>query len=144
MPVFIHHSTLIINKKSVEALTPGGCATFRKEFIDGRDPIDFTEDDELFSMGGYNSDEHEIGDMERMGLLFDDETQSSPHFTIVERYGSMLWHVDWLQHNASFAWHIDCSPELKQRAIDFDSLTMAYLASVFESGGNPFTTMRSW
>lgn len=144
MPVFIHHSTLVINKKAVSEVRADGIPHFREKFITGGDPLYQTEDDELFALASMNSDEHEIQEMIDYGLSFDKELVRSEDFVIVDRYNGPLWPVSWLENTSSFAWHRDCDPELKHKALHFDTLPMSYFNSVFESGGNPFVSIRSW
>lgn len=50
-----------------------------------------------------NIDDFDIDLLTSNGLYFDDEKQESNDFTIVYRYGGLLWPVDWLKENRIFA-----------------------------------------
>jgi hypothetical protein len=91
-----------------------------------------------------NSDDQDIEELISKVLSFDNELQRSDDFTIVNRYGGDLWPVSWLQHEYSFAWHIDAKEYLIEKAKAVDEMTMEKIAELFEEGINPFSTIRSW
>jgi hypothetical protein len=143
MPVFIHLSILVVDKKAIKKKYKGGIVEFRKNYRWG-DDSNHQEDDELFAIASMNSDEQDIEELTSRGLSFDSELQRSDDFTIVNRYGGAEWPVSWLQHESSFAWHIDADENFIEKAKAVEKMTMAKIAELFEDGINSFSTIRSW
>lgn len=143
MPVYIHHANLIVNKKAVAEHYKGGTEKFRKDF--SNDNVNFQEDNELFSLAGMNPDEFPEERLIAGGLHFDREKNTSTDYVIVSRYapGSpLLWEANWLRASRVYAYHIHCSPELKERTAQAENMTMEDAQRIFESGGNPFEVIR--
>ncbi len=143
MPVFIHLSILVVDKKAIKKKYKGGISAFKNNYYWGEDTNN-QEDDELFAVASMNSDDQDIEELISNGLSFDIKSQRSDDFTIVNRYGGALWPVSWLEHGYSFAWHVDAVENFIEKAKAIDEMTMEKIADLFEDGINPFSTIRSW
>lgn len=141
MPVYIHVYNLIINKKAIQEKYEGGLEQFRIDYKISQTLYN-QEDDELFSIGRMNADELNLDKLISKGLSYDDTTHTSQDFTIIYRYGGSEWDVNWLEHDALFAWHIDTSEELKAKV---DSIGKMYAEDIFkemEKGNNLLRAFR--
>jgi hypothetical protein len=143
MPVFINLSILVVDKKALEKKYKGGIDEFRNNYYWGEDTNN-QEDDELFAIASMNSDDQDIEKLISQGLSFDEGSQRSDDFTIINRYGGALWPVSWLQHGYSFAWHVDAHVSYIKKAKAVEHMTMDKIGELFEKGINPFSTIRSW
>ncbi|MBK8516059.1 MAG: hypothetical protein IPL55_07145 [Saprospiraceae bacterium] len=143
MPVFIHLSIMVVDKKVIKKKYKGGISAFKNNYYWGEDTNN-QEDDELFAVASMNSDDQDIEELISNGLSFDMESQRSDDFTIVNRYGGALWPVPWLEHDYSFAWHVDADENFIEKAKAVDKMTMEKIADLFEDGINLFSTIRSW
>jgi len=140
MPVYLHSANLIINKKAIAERYKGGIEQFRKDFA-GENQY-FTEDVELFSLARMNPDEFDEVKLVDGGLHYDRKKNTSNDYVIISRYGGCLWQVDWLRDNKVFAYHIDCSPEYREKVYEISSKTVDELQHIVNAGGNPFETIR--
>ncbi|MEY3425465.1 MAG: hypothetical protein RL679_823, partial [Bacteroidota bacterium] len=77
-----------------------------------------------------------------LGLAYNEDQNSSTDFTIVTRYGGMLWDVDWLQQNGIYAWHVDSSTEGIALAKIKSDMLMSEMVEIIERGENPFPVIR--
>ena len=102
MPIYVHLSNFIVDKKAVERSFNGGVDAFRERFMINSEPYN-QEDNQLFSISRMNVDEFDIRRFIIGGLFFDEEKQYSNDFTICQRYGGIMWKVDWLLENKVFA-----------------------------------------
>jgi len=143
MPVFIHLSILVVDKKAIKKKYKGGITAFRNHYYWGEETNN-QEDDELFAIASMNSDDQDIDELISKGLSFDNDLQRSDDFTIVNRYGGALWPVSWLKHGYSFAWHIDADENCIEKAKAVENMTMDKIAELFQDGINSFSTIRSW
>ncbi len=143
MPVFIHLSILVVDKKAIKKKYTGGISAFKNNYYWGEDTNN-QEDDELFAVASMNSDDQDIEELISNGLSFDIKSQRSDDFTIVNRYGGALWPVSWLEHGYSFAWHVDADENFIEKAKAVDEMNMEIIADLFEEGINSFSTIRSW
>lgn len=141
MPVYLHIFNLIIDKKSVIEKYHGGIEQFRLDYNIPSSEIN-QEDDELFSLGQMNADEFDIEGLVSKGIQYDKKNQTSNDFTIVYRYGDMLWEAKWLKNNKVFAWHINTSSELKARVAEISNMSMDYIVEQMENGNNLLNTIR--
>ncbi len=141
MPVCIDLANLIFNKKSIEEKYLGGSAQFRIDWKIGESKRN-QEDDELFLIAKMNLDEFDIDRISKAGLTYSNSV--SDDFVAVSRYGGSLWEVDWIEQNAMFAWHINCSQEQKDKAIYHgEKLTMEEIADMEEKGIDVYATIKS-
>jgi len=143
MPLFIHLSILVVDKKAIKKKYTGGVSAFKNNYYWGEDTNN-QEDDELFAIASMNSDDQDIEELISNGLSFDIQSHRSDDFTIVNRYGGALWPVSWLKHGYSFAWHVDADENFIEKAKAVDEMTMEKIADLFEEGINSFSTIRSW
>jgi hypothetical protein len=140
MPVFIHLGNLVFSKSIIEQKYKGGCAQFRKDL--GIDEMEVNqEDDELFCVA---ASELGIDYLEREGLHYNRPNNISTDFSSVDRYGGAEWEVDWLEYNSSFAWHVHCKPEQREKAKYIgEKATLDEVAEAFDRGINMFATIKS-
>ena len=110
MPIYIHLANLIINKSAIEQKVKGGCAAFREHKIFTNIELN-QEDNDLFALTRMNPDEFDTGTLQEMGLDYNEKEDTSTDFTMVTRYGGILWKVDWLEQNGIYAWHVNSSPK---------------------------------
>lgn len=82
MPVYLHISNLIIDKKAIIKNYAGGIEQFRIDYEIPHSEIN-QEDDELCSLGKMNADEFDIDSLIAKGLSYDVDKQKSDDFTIV-------------------------------------------------------------
>jgi hypothetical protein len=132
---------LIIDKKAVIKKYSGGIEQFRIDYEIPLSEIN-QEDDELFSLGQMYDDEFDIDSLISKGLSYDSGEQKSDDFTIIYRYADFVWHVNWLQHNRVFAWHVDTSPDLKLKMDRICNMTMDEITKQMENGKNLFETIK--
>ena len=137
MPIFIHHFSLIVPKKTIETKYRGGTEQFKKDYFRG-DEVDDMEDGELLGVGYMNLDEIDLEKLMNAGLSYNEEKPYSEDFIIVSRYGDpLLWPCDWAIVNSMHVCHVNASTENKKRAEEMDSLTMDRLYELDDMGQNP-------
>jgi len=140
MPVYIEPANLIVPKPVIEKKYAGGADQFRKDYsIDGDNH--HQEDDLLFSISRMNCDDYDLNKLVEKGLDYDFKEGRSTDFTILSRYGGVLWDMDWLEYNGMFAWHINTEEEKIDMARKRNELTMDKISEMFELGMNPFKTI---
>ena len=140
MPVYIELANLIVPKPVIEKKYAGGADQFRKDYsIDGDNH--HQEDDLLFSISRMNCDDYDLKKLVEKGLDYDFKEGRSTDFTILSRYGGVLWDMDWLEYNGMFAWHINTEEEKIDMARKRNELTMDKISEMFELGMNPFKTI---
>ena len=141
MPTYIHLANLIIPKSAIEQKMAGGCAVFRENYLFQNIELN-QEDNDIFSLTRMNPDEFDLDTLIELGLAYDEASNSSADFTIVTRYGGMLWDVDWLQQNGIYAWHVDSSEEEVALAKIKSDMLMSEMVEIIERGENPFPVIR--
>ena len=141
MPTYIHLANLIIHKSAIEQKIVGGCAAFRENYLFQNIELN-QEDNYTFSLTRMNPDEFDLDTLIELGLVYDEGQNSSTDFTIVTRYGGILWDVDWLQQNGIYVWHVDSSTEEIALAKIKSDMLMSEMAEIIESGENPFPVIR--
>ena len=140
MPVYIELANLIVPKPVIEKKYAGGADQFRKDYsIDGDNH--HQEDDLLFSISRMNCDDYDLNKLVEKGLDYDFKEGRSTDFTILSRYGGVLWDMDWLEYNGMFAWHINTEEEKIDMARKRNELTMDKISEMFDLGMNPFKTI---
>jgi len=140
MPVYIELANLIVPKPVIEKKYAGGADQFRTDYsIDGDNY--HQEDDLLFSISRMNCDDYDLKKLVEKGLDYDFKEGRSTDFTILSRYGGVLWDMDWLEYNGMFAWHINTEEEKINMARKRNELTMDKILEMFELGINPFKTI---
>ena len=140
MPVYIELANLIVPKPVIEKKYAGGTDQFRMDYsIDGDNH--HQEDDLLFSISRMNCDDYDLNKLVEKGLDYDFKEGRSTDFTILSRYGGVLWDMDWLEYNGMFAWHINTEEEKIDMARKRNELTMDKISEMFELGMNPFKTI---
>jgi len=132
---------LIIDKKAVNEKYTGGVEQFRIDYEIPLSEIN-QEDDELFSLGQMNADQFDIDSLKSKGLSFDNDKQKSDDFTIVYRYGELLWDVKWLKHNSVFAWHLDTSPDLISKMEGICKMPVNDIMKEMDNGNNLLKAIR--
>jgi len=88
-----------------------------------------------------NCDDYDLKKLVEKGLDYDFKEGRSTDFTILSRYGGVLWDMDWLEYNGMFAWHINTEEEKIDMARKRNELTMDKISEMFELGMNPFKTI---
>ena len=141
MPTYIHLANLIIHKSAIEQKIVGGCAAFRENYLFQNIELN-QEDNYTFSLTRMNPDEFDLDTLIELGLVYDEGQNSSTDFTIVTRYGGILWDVDWLQQNGIYVWHVDSSTEEIALAKIKSDMLMSEMAEIIERGENPFPVIR--
>ena len=141
MPIHIHLANLIIRKTAIDEKVVGGCYAFRSSLLYQGNKLN-QEDDEVFSMTRMNPDEFDIDILIALGLDYNESTYSSIDFTIVTRYGGMLWEADWLAHDTTYAWHTSADPSSIQEAKNKSEQLMDDVIAMNERGENPFPVIR--
>lgn len=141
MPIHIHLANVIILKTAIEEKVFGGCQAFRNSLLFQGNKLN-QEDDEVFSLTRMNPDEFDIDTLITLGLDYNESTYSSIDFTIVTRYGGMLWEVDWLAHDTTYAWHPNANPTSIEEAKNKSNQLMDDVIAMNERGENPFPVIR--
>ena len=141
MPIYIHLANLIINKSAIEQKVKGGCAAFREHKIFTNIELN-QEDNDVFSLTRMNPDEFDTGTLQEMGLDYNEIEDKSTDFTMVTRYGGVLWKVVWLEQNGIYAWHVNSSPEETNLAKEKSNMFMSDAIKQIEQGENPFPVIR--
>ena len=72
---------------------------------------------------------------------YDYKKSRSTDFTILSRYGGVLWDIEWLEYNGMFAWHVNTEEEKIDMARKRNELTMDKISEMFDLGMNPFKTI---
>ncbi len=143
MPIYLDLANLVFDKKLLDRNYHGGCDQFRMDWNIRNNEVD-QEDDELICLKAMNIDEFEIDKLIQRGLRFDSEAQTSSDFVAISRYGGEHWTTDWLTSNGTFAWHVNCHPKQKIRAIEIgEVMTMDKIQELFDKGINVLTTIRT-
>lgn len=143
MPVYLDLTNIVFEKQLLEHKYPGGCDQFRLDW-DVINHEAHQEDDELISLASMNLDEFQIEKLIDKGLEFNSELQYSNDFVAISRYGGKHWQADWLQNNQTFAWHVNCTPKQKERAVEIgEVMTMDKIVEFFDAGINIFKTIQS-
>ena len=140
MPIYIELANLIVQKSIVKSKYKGGVETFINDFSIKKDNR-HQEDDLLFSISKMNCDEFNVDTFVEKGLDYNFESDKSTDFTILSRYGGILWKVDWLDFNDMFAWHINTEKDKIEMAKKRNELTMDKISEIFDLGLNPFNTI---
>jgi hypothetical protein len=141
MPTYIHLANLIINKSAIEQKVKGGCSAFREHRIFTNIELN-QEDNDVFSLTRMNPDEFDTGTLQEMGLDYNEKEDTSIDFTMVTRYGGVLWKVDWLDQNGIYAWHVNSSTEEINLAKEKSNMFMSDAIKQIEQGKNPFPVIR--
>ena len=141
MPTYIHLANIIINKSAIEQKVKGGCAAFREHKIFTNIELN-QEDNDVFSLTRMNPDEFDTGSLQEMGLDYNEKEDTSNDFTMVTRYGGILWKVDWLEQNGIYAWHVNSSPEEINLAKEKSNMLMDEFIEIAERGENPCPVIR--
>jgi hypothetical protein len=129
MPIHIHLANLIIRKTAIDKKVVGGFHAFRSSLLFQGNKLN-QEDDEVFSLTRMNPDEFDIDTLIALGLDYNESTYSSSDFTIVTRYGGMLWEVDWLEHDTtrdilkSSSNDLDLMMEIKKKRFRLSDLSI--------------------
>ncbi len=143
MPIYLDLANLIFDKKQLDRKYAGGCDQFRIDWNMINSKVN-QEDDELISLATMNMDEFEIEKLTNRGLEFDAELQFSNDFVAISRYGGELWTTNWLASNAIFAWHVNCHPLQKERAVHIgEEMTMDKIQELFDQGINVLKTIKT-
>ena len=143
MPIHLELANLVFDKKLLDQKYTGGCVQFRIDWHIMDSEL-HQEDDELISIGAMNVDDFTIEKLTDRGLEFDSDSQSSNDFVAISRYDGEHWTTDWLKCNAVFAWHENCDPKQKERAVEIgERMTMDQIQELFDRGINVFTTIRA-
>lgn len=142
MPVFINIANIVVEKATIEKKYQGGIKQFKIDYSFGAGKL-HQEDDELFAIAFQNIFDSDISELVEMGLEFDTVSNFSNDFAILFMHGGDSWKVDWLEHNAVFAWHKKCDPKQIERAQEIGNSLMDDINAAFECGENPFKTIRS-
>ena len=140
MPTFINLYNVIIPKDIIKARYKGGLQAFVRWFHE-ENGSRRQEDQETFSVARMNACDDVILFLVEQGLDFDFENKRSDDFVCVARYGGALWAVDWLQHNATYAWHKDCDKEKIAKAEEINGMQMSDIEDAFNRGENPWDTI---
>ena len=141
MPIYIHLANLIINKSAIEQKVKVGCAAFSEHKIFTNIELN-QEDNDVFSLTRMNPDEFDTGTLQEMGLDYNEKEDTSTDFTMVTRYGGILWKVDWLEQNGIYTWHVNSSPKEINLAKEKSNMFMSDAIKQIEQGENPFPVIR--
>ena len=91
-----------------------------------------------------NLDEFEIDKLIERGLEFNSDLQCSNDFVAISRYGGVHWEVDWLNNNDTFAWHVNCDPKQKERAVQIgEVMTMDKIQELGDKGIDVYKTIKT-
>ena len=91
-----------------------------------------------------NMDVFEIDKLMERGLEFNADLQHSNDFVAISRYGGAHWTTDWLNSNQTFAWHVNCNPKQKIRAIEIgEVMTMDKIQALLDKGINVLKTIKT-
>ena len=143
MPLYLDLANLVFDKKHLDRKYAGGCDQFRIDWNMINSEVN-QEDDELISLTTMNIDEFEIEKLINRGLEFDAELQFSNDFVAISRYGGEHWTTKWLASNGTFAWHVNCHPLQKERAVEIgEVMTMDKIQELFDKGINVFKTIKT-
>ena len=86
----------------------------------------------------------EIDKLIERGLQFNSDLQYSNDFVAISRYGGAHWEADWLNNNDTFAWHVNCDPKQKERAVQIaEVMTMDKIQELSDKGINVFKTIKT-
>jgi environmental stress-induced protein Ves len=140
MPIHIHLANLIICKTAIEEKVVGGIYAFRSSLLFQGNQLN-QEDDDVFSLTRMNPDEFDLDTLIALGLDYNEQTFSSTDFTIVTRYGGMLWQVDWLEHDTTYAWHVSADSSLIDLAKSKSDMLMDDVVEMLEKGEQPFSVI---
>lgn len=143
MPVYLDLANLVFEKKLLDQKYFGGCDQFRLDWNIIDSEVN-QEDDELISLVSMNIDEFEIEKLIENGLEFNSDLQYSNDFVAISRYGGAHWETDWLNSNETFAWHVNCDPKQKERAVHISEImTMDKIQELYDKGIDVFKTIKT-
>jgi hypothetical protein len=143
MPVYLDLANLVFEKRLLDQKYHGGCDQFRLDWNMVNSEAD-QEDDELISLASMNIDDFEIEKLIERGLEFNSDLQCSNDFVAISRYDGAHWEVDWLNNNDTFAWHVNCDPKQKERAVQIgEVMTMDKIQELGDKGINVFKTIKT-
>lgn len=139
MPVYIHLSNLVIDKRAVAAKYPGGVDRFRADYNIAGDNFN-QEDHELFGLAAMNPDElwGEMNTLKGHGIAYDEAVSWRNEMVVITRYGGPYLPPDWLRHTTSFAWHFTCSPAAQAKALRLSKTSMEEIGEMIERGEDVF------
>ena len=142
MPVLLHLAQLVFEKKLLDHKYYGGCDQFRIDYNTNNRKFD-QEDDELLCIVQMNFHEFDYEKLIEHGLEANDDMQYSNDYVAVSRYGGALWETDWLEYNGIFAWHSECNPAQKERAVTIDQMTVSEIKKLSKKGIKLLETINS-
>ena len=143
MPVYLDLANLVFEKRLLDQKYIGGCDQFRLDWNTINSEAN-EEDDELLSLASMNIDDFEIEKLIERGLEFNSDLQYSNDFVAISRYGGAHWEADWLNNNEIFAWHVNCDPKQKERAVQIaEVMTMDKIQELSDKGINVFKTIKT-
>ena len=143
MPVYLDLANLVFEKRLLDQKYFGGSDQFRLDWNTINSEAN-EEDDELISLASLNMDEFEIDKLIERGLDFNSDLQYSNDFVAISRYGGAHWEADWLNNNDTFAWHVNCDPKQKERAVQIgEVMTMDKIQELGDKGINVFKTIKT-
>ncbi|MBL0310458.1 MAG: hypothetical protein IPP77_12515 [Bacteroidetes bacterium] len=142
MPIYLHPSNLVVDKKAIASKYIGGIEAFREKYITQNEPFN-QEDNQIFSISRWNPDEFDIDELVENGLFYDEKRNYSTDFTICTRYWEDSWHLDWIKQNKVFAGHIDCDENEKMEVERISNLTVDEIGELHDKGQNPLKTIKS-
>ena len=143
MPVYLDLANLVFEKRLLDQKYLGGCDQFQLDWNTINSEAN-EEDDELISLASMNMDEFELDRLIERGLEFNSDLQYSNDFVAISRYGGVHWEVDWLNNNDTFAWHVNCDPKQKERAVQIgEVMTMDKIQELGDKGINVFKTIKT-
>ena len=140
MPVFINIANIVVEKSTIARKYNGGIDQFKIDYSFGPEKR-HQEDDKLFSIAFMGIDDSEIKYLISKGLSFDNDTKTSEDFVIVYMHGGGAWKVNWLDCNATFAWHKQCASSQIKRAQEIENMLMNDIYTANERGENLFETI---
>jgi len=143
MPVYLDLANLVFEKRLLDQKYIGGSDQFRLDWNATNSEAN-QEDDELISLASMNIDDFEIDKLIKRGLEFNSDLQYSNDFVAISRYGGAHWETDWLNNNDTFAWHVNCDPKQKERAVQIgEVMTMDKIQELSDKGINVFKTIKT-
>ena len=140
MPVYLTSACLILDKSMIEKKYRRGTEQFRNDYFNHQSKAS-QEDDELFLIAQMNFDEFDLEKLIRLGFHFDKKKIFSSDFVIHQRYDGYLWHVNWIEDNSFYAWHMNAGNDLKKMAQGFGEIPMNAIEKVFHNGQEPFISL---
>jgi len=139
MPIYLHLSNLVFDKRILEKKYPGGLKQFR---LDTKfDRIERSEEDGLIcSLPAMNVEDFDLEPFVDKGLHWDAEAQRSDDFMAISRYGGPHWQVAWLEVDSeeypTVAWHQHTDPRIIARAKEILNMTLGEIDRLVEEKGD--------